>query len=65
MSMGYIDPITKKYVKKAGNGGYFTPSVASETEAGLMSAEDKKKIEKSYTTDDVANATDINGLFNK
>lgn len=63
MSQGYIDPITKKYVKTAGNASIENLPTATNKDAGLMSVEDKKKLDTAYTTDDVASAETINSLF--
>lgn len=35
----------------------------TETSSGLMSATDKQKLDKSYTTDDVASIPSIEALF--
>ena len=63
MSQGYIDPITKKYIKTAGNASIENLPTGTDKDAGLMSVEDKKKLDTAYTTDDVASAEIINSLF--
>lgn len=66
MSMGYLDPITKKYVKRAGNNGSLvTPPIADENTPGLMSPEDRKVVDSAYTTDDIASKELIRELFVK
>ena len=63
MSQGYIDPITKKYIKTAGNASIENLPTATDKDPGLMSVEDKKKIDLAYTTDDIASTEIINSLF--
>lgn len=65
MSFGYIDPISKKYVKGAGDMNIMNTPVASDTQAGLCSPEQVKKIEAAYTEKDVAQKETIENLFKK
>lgn len=63
MSQGYIDPITKKYIKTAGNASIENLPIATDKDPGLMSVEDKKKIDSAYTTDDIVSVEAIKSLF--
>lgn len=65
MSIGYIDPITKKYIKKAGDMNVLNTPIASTTQAGLCSPEQAKKIDSAYSTEDIADRETILELFKK
>lgn len=60
--IGHIE--NGKLVKDFGSFNLENTPEATETTSGLMSASDKKKIDKSYTTDDVVPISSIEALFN-
>lgn len=62
MSMGYV--LNGKYIKKAGNMSIENTPVADESTNGLMSYQDKQKLDGAYTSQDVASKETIEGLFN-
>lgn len=59
--------VNGQFKQLAGNFDILNADVmtASSTSPGLMSVADKKKIDDSYTSDDVAAADDIREIFNK
>lgn len=62
MSMGFVKD--GQYIKAAGNLSMLNTPVASETTNGLMSYEDKKKVDAMLTAQDLATEEDIiNGVF--
>lgn len=65
MSIGYVDPISKKYVKKAGDLNLLNVPEASESSNGLMSASDKKKLDSLVPNTDIADTSTIKDLFKK
>lgn len=55
-----------KFVAVAQNFDVLNAPEATETSSGLLSATDKRKIDESYSTEDVANETEIlSKIFNK
>lgn len=65
MAVGYIDPKTGKYVKGAGNYSAGATEEATEEKSGLMSAYDKRKVDKCLTTDDSLTESQIEAIFKK
>lgn len=60
--------VNGKFIQIAGNFDVMNSSVmtADSTKPGLLSVEDKKKIDASYTDEDVADEADIlSEIFNK
>lgn len=53
-----------KFVKDIGSFGVADLPAATETTDGLMTPQDKKKLDNAYSTDDVASISSIEGLFN-
>ena len=60
--------VNGKFTQIAGNFDVMNSDVmtADSTKPGLLSVEDKKKIDASYTDEDIANESDIlSEIFNK
>lgn len=65
MSFGYVDPTTGRYVKTGGSSNVLNTPEATASESGLMSPFQVQRLEASYTTEDVADASAINAIFKK
>lgn len=63
--IGIINPTTGKFVKTAGNLTTYNAPKADKNTDGIMSSEQAEKLEKSYTTDDIASSKQIIDLLFK
>ena len=62
--LGHV--VNGKFVRDLGSFNVASLPTATETTSGLMTATDKTKLDKAYSSDDVATDSDImSEIFNK